>query len=242
MEEKIIAKPNLGVLIILHLVPGIVVATTFWILINAGVLPDYPKLILFALAGLPGLLITELGILFYFSKKETGTFNIMKIIGLKSKLKLKEFILLATGLLLAAAILMTISGPVTTFLQETFFSTYSSKVNLAQDMSIFSKSIITLTVIVHFLLFTLVYPIIEELYFRGFLLCRMEKLGKWSVLLNTILFALYHLWSPWMIVARTLAFLPLFYVVYKKKSLKLSMTVHCLANFTDVIALLPLLM
>jgi len=69
----------------------------------------------------------------------------------------------------------------------------------------------------------------------------MKWMGKYSVLVNTVLFSVYHLWSPWMIVARIVAFLPLFYWVYKKDSLKLSITVHCLANFTDVVALVALL-
>jgi membrane protease YdiL (CAAX protease family) len=66
-------------------------------------------------------------------------------------------------------------------------------------------------------------------------------MGKYSVLINTVLFVVYHLWSSWMIVAGVIAFLPLFYWVYKKDSLKLSIIVHCLANFTDVVALVMLL-
>lgn len=69
----------------------------------------------------------------------------------------------------------------------------------------------------------------------------MKWMGKYSVLVNTALFAAYHLWLPWIIVARVLALLPLYYWVYKKESLKLSIIVHCLANFTDVVTLVMLL-
>lgn len=226
----------------LHLLPGIIVVIAYLILLKANVLSEYPNILIFALAGIPGILIMELGILFYFAKKETGTFDIMKILGLKSKLKAKKFILLTVSLFLIAGIAISLCRPISNFLFDNVFGFMSNEFNLMQDMSIFNKNIIIATIMVNFFIFTILYPIIEEFYFRGFLLCRMEWIGKYAVLLNTLLFAIYHFWSPCMIVTRTVAFLPLFYVVYKKKSLKLSITVHCLANLTDVIALIPFLL
>ncbi|WP_080648312.1 CPBP family glutamic-type intramembrane protease [Clostridium pasteurianum] len=66
-------------------------------------------------------------------------------------------------------------------------------------------------------------------------------MGKYSVLLNVILFSVYHFWSPWLIIARILGMLPLYYCVYKKDSLKLAILVHCLVNFTDVVSFMLLL-
>lgn len=136
---------------------------------------------------------------------------------------------------------MSVSMPVSNYLLNNVFSFIPNWYILTEDMSMFSRNIIIITIPVSFFIFTIIFPIIEELYFRGFLLARMKWMGKYSVLVNTVLFAVYHFWSPWMIVARVVAFLPLFYWVYKKKSLKLSIVVHCLANFTDVVALFMLL-
>jgi membrane protease YdiL (CAAX protease family) len=80
---------------------------------------------------------------------------------------------------------------------------------------------------------------VEELYFRGFLLPRMpEKLKGWSPLANSFLFAIYHTWSPWMIVTRTIALLPLIYVVQRKRNIYVGMIAHCLANLIDVIMMI----
>lgn len=136
---------------------------------------------------------------------------------------------------------MSALKPVSNFLLNNVFSFIPNSYVLTEDMSMFSRNIIIITIPVSFFIITIILPIIEELYFRGFLLARMKWMGKYSVLVNTVLFAVYHLWSPWMIVARVVAFLPLFYWVYKKESLKLSIVVHCLANFTDVVALVMLL-
>ena len=51
-------------------------------------------------------------------------------------------------------------------------------------------------------------PIVEELYFRGYLLPRMDRMGRWAPLDNVSLFSLYHFWSPWQIVGRNLGFGP----------------------------------
>jgi membrane protease YdiL (CAAX protease family) len=57
-------------------------------------------------------------------------------------------------------------------------------------------------------------PIVEELYFRGYLLPRLSYLGGWAIMVNSLLFALYHFTTPWALVSRTLITLPLAYVAY----------------------------
>lgn len=232
---------SIGELVTLHLLPGILATAVYILILKSGILQGYPKVIALALAGIFGMVPGELGYLFYVAKKEEGCFNIFKILGLKSKLKVKEIFLYSIILLGVAGILMSALKPVSNFLLNNVFSFIPNSYVLTEDMSMFSRNIIIITIPVSFFIITIILPIIEELYFRGFLLARMKWMGKYSVLVNTVLFAVYHLWSPWMIVARVVAFLPLFYWVYKKESLKLSIVVHCLANFTDVVALVMLL-
>ena len=73
-------------------------------------------------------------------------------------------------------------------------------------------------------------PIVEELYFRGFLLPRMDRLGRWAALVNVSLFSFYHLWSPWQLVARILGFGPTVYAVRRTRNVYLGMVVHCGLN------------
>lgn len=183
----------------------------------------------------------ELGYLFYVAKKDEGSYNIFKILGLKSKLKIKEYIAFTFLLFFVTGILFTISKPLSDILLNNVFSWIPSWYSFIQDMSLFSRNLILITILVSFFIFTLIGPITEELYFRGFLLARMKWLGKSSVLINVILFAIYHFWSPWLIAARIIAMLPLYYLVYKKDSLGLSILVHSFINFIDVVNLLALL-
>ncbi|MFP4698574.1 MAG: CPBP family intramembrane glutamic endopeptidase, partial [Eubacteriales bacterium] len=78
----------------------------------------------------------------------------------------------------------------------------------------YSRPHIIISILVSFFFFTLVAPIVEELYFRGYLLDRMRWMGNYGVILNVFLFAVYHFCSPWLIIARTVALMPLFYFVY----------------------------
>ena len=109
---------------------------------------------------------------------------------------------------------------------------------IAQDFSQYFKGAVLVAVMISFLSITLIVPIIEELYFRGFLLARMQRFGVMSVFLNSLLFAIYHFWSPWLILTRFIALTPLFYVVYKRKSIWIGILVHCLSNFVTVVEML----
>jgi hypothetical protein len=91
------------------------------------------------------------------------------------------------------------------------------------------------TIVAYFAINSLLGPIVEELYFRGFLLPRMERLGRWAPLVNVSLFSLYHLWSPWQLFARILGLAPTVYAVRRTRNVYLGMVVHCSLNTLGVL-------
>ena len=70
-------------------------------------------------------------------------------------------------------------------------------------------------------------PVVEELYFRGYLLPRMPWSQGWTPLINALLFSLYHFFSPWQNITRIVAFIPLVYAVSWKRNIYLSLFTHC---------------
>ena len=88
--------------------------------------------------------------------------------------------------------------------------------------------VVTLTA--YMLLNGLAGPIVEELYFRGLLLPRMERFGRWAPLLNATVFSLYHFWSPWQLLSRIAAVAPFVYAVRWRRNVYLGMAVHCSLN------------
>ena len=85
----------------------------------------------------------------------------------------------------------------------------------------------------------IVAPVVEELYFRGYLLPRMpQRLGRWRAPTHAVLFAAYHLWSPWLIPTRVLAILPLAYIAVRTRDVRIGVVTHVVLNATDLVAIL----
>jgi hypothetical protein len=82
-----------------------------------------------------------------------------------------------------------------------------------------------------------VASVVEELYFRGFLLPRMERWGWLAPILNSLLFAIGHFYFPENVLGVFVAFLPISYVVMLKKNWRIGAVVHCLFNLLGVFSL-----
>lgn len=90
---------------------------------------------------------------------------------------------------------------------------------------------------------SLAAPIVEELYFRGYLLSITSGSVVVVVILNSFLFASYHVWSPWQIPTRTIAMLPMIYAVILTGNIYISIIVHLLLNLVgDSFSTLPMLL
>jgi uncharacterized protein len=103
----------------------------------------------------------------------------------------------------------------------------------------YPTSILLTTSIFRIICSGIIAPIAEELYFRGFLLPRLDRLGLWAPLLNVVLFAFQHLWTPLGNPGRVLALFPLVYVAWRKRNIYVGIIVHLLLNLMAVS--LPLL-
>jgi CAAX protease family protein len=94
----------------------------------------------------------------------------------------------------------------------------------------YSTAAWTVSLIAYMVLNSLAGPIVEEFYFRGFLLPRMDRFGRWAPLLNATVFSLYHFWSPWQLLSRIAAVAPFVYAVRWRRNVYLGMAVHCSLN------------
>ena len=111
-----------------------------------------------------------------------------------------------------------------------------------QDFKGYSKASIELTLILNLLLNGFFAPVVEEYYFRGYLLPRMAAWGKWAFVLNTVLFSLYHFWQPYVYLTLIIALLPMIYMVWKTKDLRLAILTHSLLNIVGALLSFGLLM
>lgn len=76
----------------------------------------------------------------------------------------------------------------------------------------------------------LIGPIAEELFFRGYLLPRMDFLKKWAPVVNGSLFGLYHFWQPHNFLATVAVGIVLSFVAWKTKNVYVAIAIHCTLN------------
>jgi membrane protease YdiL (CAAX protease family) len=81
-----------------------------------------------------------------------------------------------------------------------------------------------------FLFNGLVGPVVEELYFRGHLLPRIDRFKAGAPIINAVLFSLYHLWTPWRWPSILIGYLPISWLAWRKRSVWLPMTAHIIVN------------
>ncbi len=84
-------------------------------------------------------------------------------------------------------------------------------------------------------------PVVEELYFRGYLLPRIDRYGRGAPVLNTVLFSIYHLWTPWQNPARIVGFLPIAWMGWRTRSIQLTIATHVSINLVFLLGMLALL-
>lgn len=223
--------------IVLHLLPGILIGGFYFLVRQPVMNMGYPSILALALA-IPFVLIpAELGFLFYQAKKKTGRYDLRGIIAYRSAIPWWQYILWSLIIFGVIGLIMTVLKPVEVFLHENLFY-WVPQMDGGLDGN-YAKSSLIVTYATSFIFVVVAGPLVEELYFRGYLLPRMQ--GKFAALTESFLFALYHTFTPWLLVSRTIGFLPLLYAV-KKKNIYLGMIIHILCNTVDVITAVVFIM
>ncbi len=104
-----------------------------------------------------------------------------------------------------------------------------------QDFHGYSRKWIIVTLVLNLVINGLIAPVIEEYYFRGYLLARMETWGKKAFAINAIFFSLYHFWQPQVWLTLVISLLPMTYLVWKTGDLRIGIYTQCLLNLVGAL-------
>jgi len=215
----------------LHLFPGILIGG-FYFLVRQPVQEfGYPSIFALMLALVFVLVPVELGFLLNKGKQKTGRYTLEGIISYRGSIPWWQYIVWVLIVLVMIGVLFTVLKPLDHILLEKLYF-WVPTLESGLDGN-FSKTALLVTYITMLVFGVIVGPLVEELYFRGYLLARMP--GNYGVLMHSFLFGLYHVWTPWMFLTRTVAILPLVYAV-KKKNIYIGILVHVLVNLMDAVA------
>jgi len=199
---------SIPMIILLSLFPGIVMLLLAILFSSPNIGIDLPFILSLFLSILFGLIPTELGIMKYYAWKSKKRFK--DLILFKEKISLKK-ILPAIIIPLTIALFVFIVFPeIEGKLWGNTFSFFPDWFKV--DRFNFGEiKYLTLILVLNFIFNGFFGPLVEELYFRGFLLPRMKMFGKLAPLVNVILFSVYHFFTPWETITRILAITPLAY-------------------------------
>ena len=231
-------------LIVLHLVPGIIFAILFyalsWMLIRRGLTAYLALLITIPVCLVP----TQIGVMLLWSARRTGKASLSEAISYRCKGTVVEYVALPLLLFLCGGVLSIAFGPLTQYLDThlsawlPLWATQEALINGITSCPPIQRNV---TFVLAVLLSGFVAPVVEELYFRGFLLPRMEHWGWAAPVVNTLLFAVYHFYFPGNVPGIFVAFLPIAYTVRIKKNWGIGAVVHSMINLWGVFSLFSIL-
>jgi len=229
-NQQQIEKHTIVQSIILHLFPGILMGIFYFLirlpLQNIG----YPSIFALILAIVFVLVPVQLGYLLIKGKQATGRYTLDGLISYRTPIPWWQSILWILLVLALMGAIFTVLKPVDNILLDKLFfwmPTLDSGLNGS-----YSKTALLVTYSIFVIFGVIVGPAVEELYFRGYLLPRIPV--KYSELFHSLLFAAYHIWTPWMGITRIIGMMPLIFAV-KKKNIYIGIIAHILLNALDVI-------
>jgi membrane protease YdiL (CAAX protease family) len=231
LKDTSVDQHSFGKSLFYHLAPGLLIGGVYYLLIPIVHRWGFPSILALVCAIPLALIPFELGVLLYQGKKRNNRISRQGIVMYRRPIPIWQYFLWAPILFGVIGIVFTVMKPVDNFLQTNLFSMIPLLENGLSGGYSRETLMITYGLIIIFVAF--VGPLVEELYFRGFLLPRMNYAGKWALLLHCFLFALYHTWSPWFIITRTIGFLPIAYAS-KRGNLYLAIVLHIMCNMVDV--------
>jgi membrane protease YdiL (CAAX protease family) len=231
-------------LIVLHVAPGIVFAVAFfalsWMLIRRG-LTGYLALML----SIPLCLVpVEIGVMLIWTKRSTGQSSLAEAIGYRHKGTVVDYVVWPLLLFLFWGVLSIALGPISQDLDallSAWLPAWATQESLIAGVMSCPPSQRNTTLLLAVLLSGFVAPVVEELYFRGFLLPRMEHWGWAAPVVNSLLFALYHFYFPGNVPGIFVVFLPIACVARIKKNWRIGAVVHSMFNLWGVLSLSTLL-
>jgi membrane protease YdiL (CAAX protease family) len=231
LVERLLAdRHSVPLSIALHLVPGaLIVAVYAFVAAPFTRAIGYPPFLAWAIA-LAVVLFPVLFGLLWLGRRRTGRYSLRGVLHYLDKpFSRGKITLIGIGLLIYMTVVSFSLVPLDNVVYDAAFTwiRYEGAGGSATtylDGYSQQQLLTTLLICMPFTGFTL--PLIEEYYFRGFLLPRLPQLGKWAPLFNTVLFSVYHFWAPWTVLSKIVFLFPGVWFVWRKHDIRASIWMH----------------
>lgn len=217
----------------LHLLPGVFVAAIFYGTAPFVMRAGWPAMAAGLLAAVIGVVGLQLWILLRKGRSLTGRWSIAAALPWRPGKFTGKKALLVVGLLVWQLGVAIVMGSLKPPIVDTFFSWMPdwAITPIPPDIAqVASPGVLLATAAGMILINSIAGPLVEELYFRGYLLPRIGRFGLLAPLLNIALFSLYHFWTPWDFALRIVLLLPMAYATWRTRDIRIAIIAHCGIN------------
>jgi len=236
VSEQDIQPHSIWKSITLHLLPGALLLVFFVMAVPFVEHLGLPLRFAAMLGVFLVLIPFQLGVLFYEGKKRNGRFSLRGVVVYRERIPLWQYLLWVPLLVVWSSIWALLLSPFGDFLLKTVFSWLPAWFIYSDNSG--TSRIILVVMVTGYGIANVSAAIVEELYFRGYLLPRLSRLRGWAPLVNTVLFALQHFLTPWQQPFIILGVLPQAYLVSKKRNIYLGILAHSILNLLSTILLI----
>jgi CAAX protease family protein len=221
--------------ILLHLLPGVAILAVYVALQPVAALLGLPALFALLAAVLLAGLPIQLGHLLVLGRRRNGRWSLDGVVLLRAPLRARWYALLVPLLLVWSFLWYGLLTPVADFVGRAAFGWLPAWF-FRDDYSQVSRPLLLLMLAFLLVLNGVIAPVVEELYFRGYLLPRLSRFGPWAPVLHLVLFTLYHVWQPWLYPTLLVALFPLIFAVWRTRNVRLGILTHCALNLIGGLA------
>jgi len=232
-------RDSLPRLIALHLLPGVVITAIYLAGAPVAERLGYPPLMALLVAAVVGVGFLQTGHLLASGYRRNGRLSLAGVVTYRDPMAWWKYLLFVPGLVVLCGTLVWLLTPVDGFIAEHVFAWLPSwyfygDLDTYQG---FSRDVLVVTVAARFVVDGVVLPVIEELYFRGHLLPRLERYGRWAPVINHGLFTIYHFWQPFNFVTIGVGLFPFVWLAWYRRNVKLAIAFHMIVNLIGALGM-----
>lgn len=227
-----VVRHSAGQSILLHLAPALPAMAVYITAAPFAHRLGLPTIAALALSGLLGVAPVQVGLMALHRRRHPDE----SINQLRVKLPRARLLPLICTEIALAATAFAVTAPVGGLLRTTLFGWWPSGWTVDGGVHPgFNQTVLLVTAALLLLGSVVVAPLVEEYYFRGYLLPRMpNRLGRGTPFAHALLFVSYHVWTPWLAPTRLLAILPLAYLAHRTRDIRIGVVAHMVLNAVDL--------
>ncbi len=222
---------SVGKSLTLHILPGLLIGAVFVVSAPLAMHLGFPPLFAMVSAGILVGLGFQLWHLLNEGRKRNGMWSLDGIVLYREPMLLRQYLVWVPLFTILAFIINGLTSPIgAALLNELPWLPNWFEMRDLSMLTSYPRPALLITFTLYLLLNGVAAPVIEELYFRGYLMPRLSRFGRWTALIEVAFFTVYHIWQPYYWITQFFSMLPVVAAVSWKRNIQLGIIVHMTLN------------